>query len=135
MSAQPRVVVVGGGIAGLSAAFRLQEAGCDAVVLESAGPEMIGGRMATVEVSGFAVNRAATILIHSYRELIRLIAAAGLAGEVVPGSDLFGLVRDGQVRRVRLGSRRQLATGGLLTSFPSATWASCCATTGGCARC
>ncbi|GCD39358.1 hypothetical protein OEIGOIKO_07188 [Streptomyces chrestomyceticus JCM 4735] len=118
MSAQPRVVVVGGGIAGLSAAFRLQQAGCETVVLESAGPEMTGGRMATVNVSGFAVNRAATILIHSYRELIRLIAAAGLAGEVVPGGDLFGLVRGGRVDRVRLGSRRQLATGGLLTSFP-----------------
>ncbi|MFF3270879.1 protoporphyrinogen/coproporphyrinogen oxidase [Streptomyces chrestomyceticus] len=118
MSAQPRVVVVGGGIAGLSAAFRLQQAGCETVVLESAGPEMAGGRMATVNVSGFAVNRAATILIHSYRELIRLIAAAGLAGEVVPGGDLFGLVRGGRVDRVRLGSRRQLATGGLLTSFP-----------------
>ncbi|MFK8845285.1 FAD-dependent oxidoreductase [Streptomyces sp. Ac-502] len=135
MRAKPRVLVVGGGIAGLSAAFRLQQAGCETVVLESAGPELAGGRMATVNVSGFAVNRAATILIHSYRELIRLVAAAGLADEVVPGSDLFGLVRGGRVDRVRLGSRRQLATGGLLTSFPSATSPSCCATTAAYARC
>ncbi|CAM5301373.1 hypothetical protein SRIMM317S_00928 [Streptomyces rimosus subsp. rimosus] len=119
MSAQPRVVVVGGGIAGLSAAFRLQEAGCDAVVLESAGPEMIGGRMATVEVSGFAVNRAATILIHSYRELIRLIAAAGLAGEVVPGSTSSGWYARHVPRGARLRTApRSRAPGGAAPLSP-----------------
>jgi monoamine oxidase len=45
-AAQPRVVVVGAGLAGLTAAYRLKQAGCTAAVHE--GSDRIGGRCWTI---------------------------------------------------------------------------------------
>src|ERR671913_2487776 len=54
-SSQTRVVVVGGGMAGLTAACYLARAGVDVTVIEKA-PEL-GGRAATQNVDGFRFNR------------------------------------------------------------------------------
>ena len=48
------VVVVGAGIAGLSAAYRLVQQGRSVVVLEAASA--VGGRMTTVRHEGFAID-------------------------------------------------------------------------------
>ena len=47
------VVVVGAGIAGLAAAFRLWQAGQPIMVLEQEAPSLVGGRMASIERNGF----------------------------------------------------------------------------------
>jgi phytoene dehydrogenase-like protein len=61
------VVVVGAGIAGLSAALRLTHAGVTTTVLE-AGPG-VGGRMSTEKVDGFRLDRVGQLLFTSYPEL------------------------------------------------------------------
>ncbi|HEV7865091.1 MAG TPA: FAD-dependent oxidoreductase, partial [Acidimicrobiia bacterium] len=94
-----RAVVVGAGIAGLTAAFRLKEAGFAVTVLEA--DDHVGGRMATVQRGGFVIDTAAAILPTTYTQMVKLIADAGLAGEIVPTSDLVGIVRDGVVHRLR----------------------------------
>jgi phytoene dehydrogenase-like protein len=58
------VVVVGAGLAGLSAATRLADAGCDVHVLEAA--EHAGGRLATTVVDGFVVDRGFQVLNTGY---------------------------------------------------------------------
>ncbi|RVU26277.1 FAD-dependent oxidoreductase [Streptomyces antnestii] len=63
------VVIVGAGVAGLSAAHRLARAGVPAVVLE-AGP-CVGGRMSTEKVDGFRLDRIGRLLCTSYPELRR----------------------------------------------------------------
>lgn len=58
------VVVVGAGLAGLSAAWRLQRAGCDVHVLEAGGSP--GGRVATDRIDGFVVDRGFQVLNVGY---------------------------------------------------------------------
>ncbi|MCH0565035.1 MULTISPECIES: NAD(P)/FAD-dependent oxidoreductase [unclassified Streptomyces] len=66
---QADVVVVGAGIAGLSAALRLTSAGVTTTVLEAA--PYVGGRMATEKVDGFRLDRIGQLLSTAYPELRR----------------------------------------------------------------
>jgi len=96
-----KAIVIGAGIAGLTAAFRLKEAGFDVTVLEA--DDHVGGRMATIERDGFLLDTAAAILPTTYTQMVKLIADAGLSGETVPTSDLVGIVREGTTHRIRGG--------------------------------
>ncbi|MEU7425415.1 NAD(P)/FAD-dependent oxidoreductase [Streptomyces sp. NPDC040750] len=64
---QVDVVIVGAGIAGLSAAHRLTSAGVTTAVLEAA--PYVGGRMSTEKVDGFRLDRVGQLLSTSYPEL------------------------------------------------------------------
>ncbi|NDK27623.1 FAD-dependent oxidoreductase [Streptomyces sp. TR1341] len=64
---QVDVVIVGAGIAGLSAAHRLTSAGVTTAVLEAAS--CVGGRMATEKVDGFRLDRIGQLLSTAYPEL------------------------------------------------------------------
>ncbi|MFB7511126.1 FAD-dependent oxidoreductase, partial [Streptomyces broussonetiae] len=64
---QVDVVIVGAGIAGLSAAHRLTSAGVTTAVLEAA--PYVGGRMSTEKVDGFRLDRIGQLLSSSYPEL------------------------------------------------------------------
>ena len=56
--------MVGAGLAGLSAAWRLQGAGCDVHVVE--GGRHAGGRLATERIDGFVVDRGFQVLNTGY---------------------------------------------------------------------
>ncbi|MFI7497352.1 NAD(P)/FAD-dependent oxidoreductase [Streptomyces sp. NPDC049687] len=64
---QADVVVVGAGVAGLSAAHRLTSAGITTAVLEAA--HGVGGRMSTEKVDGFRLDRIGQLLSTAYPEL------------------------------------------------------------------
>ncbi|WP_282702254.1 NAD(P)/FAD-dependent oxidoreductase [Streptomyces sp. CC219B] len=64
---QADVVVVGAGVAGLSAAHRLTSAGVRTAVLEAA--HGVGGRMSTEKVDGFRLDRIGQLLSTSYPQL------------------------------------------------------------------
>ncbi|MFI5961584.1 NAD(P)/FAD-dependent oxidoreductase [Streptomyces asoensis] len=64
---QADVVVVGAGVAGLSAAHRLASAGVTTAVLEAA--HGVGGRMSTEKVDGFRLDRIGQLLSTAYPEL------------------------------------------------------------------
>ncbi|MEU3341004.1 NAD(P)/FAD-dependent oxidoreductase [Streptomyces sp. NPDC006668] len=64
---QADVVIVGAGVAGLSAAHRLTSAGVTTAVLETA--DWVGGRMSTEKVDGFRLDRIGQLLSTAYPEL------------------------------------------------------------------
>ena len=69
MSDNP-VAVIGAGLAGLSAAITLQEAGCEVVIYD--GSDRVGGRVATDYIDGFTLDRGFQLINANYPELIRL---------------------------------------------------------------
>lgn len=95
-----QVVVVGAGIAGLTAAWRLRHAGHPVTVLER--EDHPGGRMACVEREGYHLPLGAVWLPRSYTHMIRLATDAGLAPRMAPTTDILGLVREGTVHRLAL---------------------------------
>ncbi|MDT7797025.1 MAG: hypothetical protein QOI78_458, partial [Actinomycetota bacterium] len=70
MAGTSGVVIVGGGLAGLSAAARLHRAGFGTTVLE-AGDD-VGGRVRTDVVDGFRLDRGFQVLLPAYPALRRL---------------------------------------------------------------
>lgn len=64
MSHPAGVVVVGAGLAGLTCALRLQEAGREVTVLEAA--DAVGGRVRTDTVDGFRLDRGFQVLLTGY---------------------------------------------------------------------
>lgn len=111
MSQTGRVIVIGGGIAGLAAAFRLKQAGIDVTVLEQA--DRVGGRMMTAEHDGYLIDAAASVLPTTYRRTLGLIADAGLTGDILPTSDVLGIAGRDRVHHLHSGKRTDLVTTGL----------------------
>jgi oxygen-dependent protoporphyrinogen oxidase len=80
-NAQPHVVIVGGGISGLAAAFFLRDEAVRVTVLE--GSPRLGGKLSVSEIAGVAVDEGAEALLVTRPEGTGLIAAAGLADQRV----------------------------------------------------
>ncbi len=76
------VVVVGGGIAGLAAAYELSKLGVDFVLLERAS--RIGGVILSEQVDGFTVDGGPDSLLTQKPEGIRLCEELGLGARLVP---------------------------------------------------
>jgi oxygen-dependent protoporphyrinogen oxidase len=84
-NAQPHVVIVGGGISGLAAAFFLRDQAVRVTVLE--GSPQLGGKLRVSEIAGVAVDEGAEALLVTRPEGTGLIAEAGLADQrVMPGT-------------------------------------------------
>jgi len=100
----PHVAIVGGGIAGLAAAFFLRGAGAAVTVLE--GSPRLGGKLAVSEVAGIAVDAGAEALLARRPEGTDLAGAVGLAGQLAqPGTTTAGIWTRGRLRPL---PRRQL---------------------------
>jgi oxygen-dependent protoporphyrinogen oxidase len=79
-SPRPAVAIVGGGIAGLAAAFFLRDRGLDVTVLE--GSPRLGGKLAVSPIAGVDVDEGAEALLARRPEGTDLIGALGLAGQL-----------------------------------------------------
>jgi len=69
---RPHVVIVGGGIAGLAAAFFLRDQPVRVSVLE--GSPRLGGKLSVSEVAGVAVDEGAEALLVTRPEGTGLVA-------------------------------------------------------------
>lgn len=93
----PEVLVIGAGIAGLTAAHTLQKAGCAVQVLEA--NDHPGGRMVTVDWEGFRVDAGAKFVTTSDKSLLALVREVGLEDKLVRSREGLPIViyRDGKL--------------------------------------
>ena len=104
MNNKKRVAVIGAGIGGISAAYRLQQQGYQVQVYEAA--DFIGGRMKSIDKNGFTIDVGAGILPGAYVDTKALMNEAGLnhLKEEVQGNCAF--MRDGKAYMIDI-SRMQ----------------------------
>ncbi len=76
LPSEAEVVIVGGGLAGLAAARRLDRAGVDWQLVEAA--DRLGGRIATDLVDGFTLDRGFQVLNTAYPRLPALVDLGSL---------------------------------------------------------
>jgi oxygen-dependent protoporphyrinogen oxidase len=108
-----RVVVVGGGIAGLAAAHRVEASlpAAEVVLLESG--ERLGGKLVTERTAGFVVEGAADSF------LSRKPRGVGLAEELGLGGELVGRRPENARSFVRVGSKLHALPEGLTGMIPT----------------
>ena len=87
------VIIVGGGLAGLTTALRLAEAGHGVTVLE--GEAQVGGRARTLDVGGQHVDRGFQSLFTAYSRTARLLHDVGIADHDLVAFDRGAVVHDG----------------------------------------
>ena len=85
-----RVVVVGGGLAGLAAALDLAEAGADVVLLEAG--DRFGGQIRTTRERGFLIEEGADGFTHAQSSLRALLRDLHLDEEIIAPEPLPNLV-------------------------------------------
>jgi oxygen-dependent protoporphyrinogen oxidase len=90
------LVVVGGGISGLAAAWFGADAGCTVTVLE--GSPEVGGKVRVGRLAGHPVDVGAEAMLTVRPEGVDLLAAAGLAGErIEPTTTTAGVRVQGEL--------------------------------------
>ena len=94
----PGVSIVGGGFAGLSAAYDLARAGHPVTVLEA--ETTVGGLAGAFETGGERLDRFYHHWFTNDREVMALIAELGLAGEVVTNPTNTGLFYANRIFRL-----------------------------------
>jgi oxygen-dependent protoporphyrinogen oxidase len=106
-----RTAIIGGGIAGLAAAWELSSSGAEVAVYE---PSHLGGKLVTSEFLGRPVDEGPDSLLARVPEGVALCAELGLDDELVPPSASKALVcYDGELRPL---------PGGLILGVPAGMW-------------
>ncbi|WP_211715666.1 protoporphyrinogen oxidase [Nocardiopsis sp. MG754419] len=121
MPEAPHVVVVGGGVSGLTAAYRLNARGITTTVLEAA--DVPGGKLRASPVAGVSVDAGAEAVLARRPEALALFSELDLDDRVVhPGPGAAAVYTRGRVRplpRGQLmgvpGDLRALARSGVLS--------------------
>lgn len=88
-------IIVGAGIAGLTAAYQLKKAGQDVLVLDM--NNYVGGRMANVEWEGFLVDIGAKFVTTADKSLLKVVDEVGLSDQMVKSDEglRITIYRDG----------------------------------------
>jgi protoporphyrinogen/coproporphyrinogen III oxidase len=96
----PRAAIVGAGLSGLTAAWRLRQAGWDVQIFDKAG--RAGGRTMSIRQDGFVFDVGAITLLPTYKNTIALAHELGIENHLHPITPVIGIPRGGVVHRLDL---------------------------------
>jgi oxygen-dependent protoporphyrinogen oxidase len=99
-----QVIVIGGGIAGLSCTWRLYQAGVDVVILEA--QTQAGGNVTTHKIDGFLIEQGPHTFMGSAGDIFTLAEEVGIADQIVATLDTAKkrfIARDGRLHPVFTG--------------------------------
>jgi oxygen-dependent protoporphyrinogen oxidase len=100
MTKAARVAVIGGGLTGLTAAWRLRGAGLDVKVFEKG--DTVGGRTLTIRKAGFVFDVGAITMLPTYTRTCALIEELGIASRLHKVTPVIGIPRGGRIHRLDL---------------------------------
>jgi protoporphyrinogen/coproporphyrinogen III oxidase len=97
-SNQPSAIVVGSGLAGLAAGYRLQKAGWRVKLFETR--DYPGGRAASDYRQGYIIDYGATGVSECYTEYLDLVRELGHGDKIVYASNNNGTLRNGHIYEI-----------------------------------
>lgn len=97
-----RVGIIGAGIAGLSAGYRLAGHGVHPVIFEKGA--CAGGRMGSDHVDGFTIDRGAYTIPETHHRFLGLIDELGLSGSLVETPGTSSIFTGGGEHKMKVGS-------------------------------
>ena len=100
MSSNKTAIVVGAGVGGMTAAYRLQQAGYRVTVYEKM--PYPAGRTRTVKVGDCIIDAGATVVLSAYDQTVALIRELGLEDEMETVSGNMAIPRDGKMHLISL---------------------------------
>src|SRR3990172_7269477 len=106
-----KVLIIGGGISGLTAAYWLYKNGIDVAVLEK--ETRAGGSIRTVKDNGYLIECGPNSTLDLYKEADDLCESLGLSAEKIYGDEGAKnryVVRDGRLRPLPMGPFQFLST-------------------------
>src|SRR6185437_3500087 len=90
------IIVIGGGMAGTSAAYHLRKKGYSVTILEK--NDRLGGRIHSVAMHGATIELGAGFLTNIYANVLSFIARTGLDTQLYTQRSKSAVVRDKKVR-------------------------------------
>jgi protoporphyrinogen oxidase len=117
MTEHDTAAVIGGGIAGMGAAYELKKAGFNVTVFETR--DRVGGRIWSIRKGDFLMDLGTAVYLGTYREAVAMIHEVGLTSEFVETPVIFGMPRQGKPHYLDLAKpiRSSITTG--VISWPS----------------
>jgi len=97
-----KIAIIGGGISGLCAAYRLKQAGLESIIFEKEGHA--GGRMSSESVNGFIIDKGAYTFPEYHRRLKEFVNALGMSASLVETPGSASTFSDGKRYPVKIGS-------------------------------
>lgn len=97
---QPSVAIVGAGLTGLTAAWRLQAMGIAVTVFERS--QIVGGRTLSIHQDGFTFDTGAITLLPTYTTICSLVEELGIQEHLHRVIPVIGIPRNGAMHRLDL---------------------------------
>ncbi len=90
-----KIYVIGAGVSGIAAGYRLKQQGFDVTLLEKAN--YIGGKAKSLRRDGYLLEEGASVLPSKYTNVLGIVRELGLDSELQPGGSIVGFARGNEI--------------------------------------